>query len=232
MSSATAAVDAAAVDAAAVDALVPYDALILAGGAARRLGGQDKTGLLVGGQTLLDRVIAAVSDAVQVIVVGPVRPVQGSVRWVREEPPGGGPVAGIAAGLAEVTAPVVAVLAGDLPFLSPSAIAAMRAAVTPAVAGTVTPPVAGTVTPPVAGTAAGALLVDAGDRDQLLAGCWRTAALRGAVATLATPVDASVRRTVASLPVARVRLPVDPASPPPWWDCDTFDDVEQARSWA
>jgi molybdenum cofactor guanylyltransferase len=219
MSSATA-----AVDAAAVDALVPYDALILAGGAARRLGGQDKTGLLVGGQTLLDRVIAAVSDAVQVIVVGPVRPVQGSVRWVREEPPGGGPVAGIAAGLAEVTAPVVAVLAGDLPFLSPSAIAAMRAAVTPAVAGT--------VTPPVAGTAAGALLVDAGDRDQLLAGCWRTAALRGAVATLATPVDASVRRTVASLPVARVRLPVDPASPPPWWDCDTFDDVEQARSWA
>jgi molybdopterin-guanine dinucleotide biosynthesis protein A len=219
MSSATA-----AVATAAVDALVPYDALILAGGAARRLGGQDKTGLLVGGQTLLDRVIAAVSDAVQVIVVGPVRPVQGSVRWVREEPPGGGPVAGIAAGLAEVTAPVVAVLAGDLPFLSPSAIAAMRAALTPAVAGT--------VTPAVAGTAAGALLVAAGDRDQLLAGCWRTAALRGAVATLATPVDASVRRTVASLPVARVRLPVDPASPPPWWDCDTFDDVERARSWA
>ncbi|MEU7054400.1 NTP transferase domain-containing protein, partial [Streptomyces eurythermus] len=36
----------------------PYDAVVLAGGAARRLGGADKPGVRVGGRALLDRVLA------------------------------------------------------------------------------------------------------------------------------------------------------------------------------
>ena len=40
------------------------------------------------------------------------------VRLVREQPPGGGPVAALRAGLAEVPTDVVALLAGDLPFLT------------------------------------------------------------------------------------------------------------------
>ncbi|WP_198601894.1 NTP transferase domain-containing protein, partial [Streptomyces sp. MH60] len=36
-----------------------YDAVVLAGGAARRLGGADKPGLRVGARALLDRVLAA-----------------------------------------------------------------------------------------------------------------------------------------------------------------------------
>ncbi|MGW4109093.1 NTP transferase domain-containing protein, partial [Streptomyces sp. NPDC004976] len=36
-----------------------YDAVVLAGGAARRLGGADKPGVRVGGRALLDRVLAA-----------------------------------------------------------------------------------------------------------------------------------------------------------------------------
>ncbi|MYQ48709.1 NTP transferase domain-containing protein, partial [Streptomyces sp. SID4985] len=35
----------------------PYDAVVLAGGAARRLGGADKPGVRVGGRPLLDRVL-------------------------------------------------------------------------------------------------------------------------------------------------------------------------------
>ncbi|NED17374.1 NTP transferase domain-containing protein, partial [Streptomyces sp. SID9913] len=37
----------------------PYDAVVLAGGAARRLSGADKPGVHVGGRALIDRVLAA-----------------------------------------------------------------------------------------------------------------------------------------------------------------------------
>ncbi|MGW0901366.1 NTP transferase domain-containing protein, partial [Streptomyces goshikiensis] len=40
-----------------------YDAIVLAGGAARRLGGVDKPALPVGARTLLDRVLDACPDA-------------------------------------------------------------------------------------------------------------------------------------------------------------------------
>ncbi|MBT2472738.1 NTP transferase domain-containing protein, partial [Streptomyces sp. ISL-66] len=51
-----------------------YDAIVLAGGAARRLGGADKPGLLVGGRPLLDRVLDACADARTTVVVGGRRP--------------------------------------------------------------------------------------------------------------------------------------------------------------
>lgn len=47
----------------------PYDAVVLAGGAARRLGGADKPGLRVGGRPLLDRVLAACATATTTVVV-------------------------------------------------------------------------------------------------------------------------------------------------------------------
>jgi hypothetical protein len=94
----------------------PFDAVVLAGGASRRMG-QDKTTLYVGGLTLLDRVLASVAGAGRVVVVGPQRPVAREVVvgpqrpvarevvWALEEPPGAGPVAALAAGLPHVTAP-------------------------------------------------------------------------------------------------------------------------------
>src|SRR3712207_8857614 len=45
-------------------------------------------------------VLAAVADAAQRIVVGPPQPAPADVLVVREEPPGGGPVAALRAGLA------------------------------------------------------------------------------------------------------------------------------------
>jgi molybdopterin-guanine dinucleotide biosynthesis protein A len=110
-----------------VSRVEPYAAVILAGGAARRLGGVDKPMLAVGGRPMLDRVLDAVPDAVYRIVVGPpsLRLPPG-VRRVQEQPRGGGPVAAAAAGLAVVDAPVVALLAADLPFLDRAAILALR----------------------------------------------------------------------------------------------------------
>src|SRR3954469_15553631 len=75
-----------------------FAAVVLAGGAARRMGGADKPALPVAGQSMLIRVLAAVHDADPRVVVGlvpPDLPVQ--VHSTREDPPGGGPVAAAAA---------------------------------------------------------------------------------------------------------------------------------------
>ena len=78
-----------------MDQLPTYSALVLAGGRAARLGGQVKPQLQVGGRTMLGTVLAAVADAERRIVVGPPQPVPEGVVVVREQPPGGGPVAAL-----------------------------------------------------------------------------------------------------------------------------------------
>ncbi len=184
----------------------PYSALVLAGGRAARLGGQVKPQLEVGGRTMLGTVLAAVADAERRIVVGPPQPVPGDVVVVREQPPGGGPVAALRAGLPSVTSGVVALLAGDLPFLDGTVIALLRGAL----------------------AADGVLVVDDGGRDQYLLGVWRTDALRAALP--AGGGVTSLRRVLAPLRVDRVRPLVPPGAPPPWLDCDTPADLARARA--
>ena len=97
-------------------------AVVLAGGAGRRLGGVDKAGLVVGGRSLLDRVLAAAAAvAGRLVVVGPPRPValERAVLFVQEDEPGGGPVPAVVAALdATGGATVVVLLAVDLPLLA------------------------------------------------------------------------------------------------------------------
>jgi molybdopterin-guanine dinucleotide biosynthesis protein A len=185
----------------------PYAAVVLAGGRGARLGGRAKPQLVVGGRTILDAVLAAVADAGQRVVVGPPQPVPDGVLVVREHPPGGGPVAALRAGLESVTADVVAVLAGDLPFLTPGLVADLRSRL----------------------TGDGVLVVDDTGRDQLLLGVWRTARLRAALPEAAAHVP--LRRVLAPLAVRRLRPVVPQGTPPPWTDCDTPADLERARAW-
>jgi molybdopterin-guanine dinucleotide biosynthesis protein A len=189
----------------AVDPLPPYTAVVLAGGRAARLGGQAKPQLEVGGRSMLATVLAAVADADRRVVVGPPQPVPEDVVRVREQPPGGGPVAALRAGLPEATTDVVVVLAGDLPFLTAEAVHELRAAL----------------------TGDGVLVVDDTDCDQLLLGAWRTAALRQAVACVTGPVP--LRRALAPLRPGRLRPAVPTGTPPPWLDCDTPADLARAR---
>jgi molybdenum cofactor guanylyltransferase len=191
-----------------VDPLPPYTAVVLAGGKAARLGGQPKPQLEVGGRTMLAAVLDAVADAARRVVVGPPQPVPPDVVLVRERPPGGGPVAALRAGLPAVTTDVVALLAGDLPFLTAGLIAELRTRL----------------------TGDGVLVLDETGRDQLLLGVWRTAALRAAVADATGPT--SLRKVFEPLAVRRLRPAVVPGTPPPWTDCDTPAELARARQLA
>ena len=207
-----------------------FGMIILAGGRATRLGGADKPGLMVGGRTLLDAVLAAGTEAGarQAVIVGPSRSGAGRlpggppVRFVREEPPGAGPVPALRRGLDELShpadpgdpaaAPWLAVLAADLPFLRAVHLRALLAA--------------------AAGhdgaTRDGAVLIDDEGRSQWLAGCWRTAALRHAAGGYS---GASLHGLLAPLRPASVRITPGPGEPPPWLDCDTEADLRRARGW-
>ncbi|WP_420311291.1 NTP transferase domain-containing protein [Streptomyces sp. YS-B37] len=193
-----------------------YDAVVLAGGAARRLGGADKPGLRVGGRALLDRVLAACADADTTVVVADPRPTARPVRWAREEPPGAGPVAALDAGLRHTTADAVVVLSADLPFLEPATVRRLLTALRTS-------------------GAEGALLTDADGRDQPLVAAYLASALRRELTALASAASVGdsaaggltglpLRRLTAALALTRVPDPV--AS----FDCDTWDDLVTARA--
>jgi molybdopterin-guanine dinucleotide biosynthesis protein A len=181
-------------------------AVVLAGGAARRLGGVDKPLLTVEGTALLVRVLAAVPDARPAVVVGPpmLRAVlPGDVSLTQEDPPGGGPVAAIRAGIDLVPPAIttVAVLAGDLPFVTAPVLFRLRKAL---------------------GDSDVALLTDSGGRQQYLLGVWRTHALRTA---LSHTHSAAMRDLLATVRVTEVA----PGPGQPWFDCDTPEDLDHAR---
>ena len=108
-----------------------WDAVVLAGGEARRLGGMDKPALVIGGTSLLDVALAACTGARIRVVVGPRRPTTESVEWTREDPPGSGPLAALGAGIAALPggSDAVVVLAADLPSVDAALVGQLLAAV-------------------------------------------------------------------------------------------------------
>ncbi|MDX2932442.1 DUF6457 domain-containing protein [Streptomyces ipomoeae] len=206
-----------------------YDAVVLAGGAARRLGGADKPGVRVGGRALLDRVLTACAGAGTTVVVADARPTARPVLWAREEPPGGGPLAALDAGLRHTTAPYVAVLSADLPFLEEATVRRLLDALRTSDAdtdGTLSP--GGSEAAPPLTTPEGVLLTDPDGRDQPLVAVYRAEALRRELARLVTEhgglTGLPLRRLTAALRLARITDPV--AS----FDCDTWDDIAAARA--
>ncbi|MFC4602452.1 NTP transferase domain-containing protein [Rhodococcus kronopolitis] len=184
-----------------------FGAIVLAGGSGSRMGGVDKPALEVAGRTLLDTALDAVSGAATVVVVGPDRDLPATVRQTQESPRGSGPVAALAAGLPELgPTELVAVLAADLPFLTPAAVGALAAAL---------------AADPAADAA---FAVDEGGRVQFLLGLWRTGALTARLAALAA--DGLANQAMKTLvPTNHATVPMSDIS-----DCDTEADLAQARS--
>ncbi len=227
----------------------PFDAVVLAGGRAARLGGADKPGLRVGGRALLDRVLAACVGAGTTVVVAAPRPTPRPVVWAREIPAGGGPLAALDAGLRRTNAELVVVLSADLPFLRERTVHRLIAAVSVADGqdeghghggG-----YGGAQRAVGAGSADGAMLTDPEGRDQPLVAVYRAAALREALRGLAandaadaaagpgTPGQGEARHGLAGMPlrrlVARLEM-VRITEPLAAFDCDTWDDIAAARA--
>jgi molybdopterin-guanine dinucleotide biosynthesis protein A len=178
-----------------------FDSIVLAGGSARRMDGADKPLVDVGGRSMIEHVLDAVRGANTIVVVGPRRPAIDGVRWCREIPPGGGPVAALAAGVELITSDVVVVLAADLPDVAPAIPVLLQALDGHDLA-----------------------LLESDGQMNYLAAAWRTSALRARLAGLDTSAGASMRMLVDGTRLVGV------ADEHGWsTDCDTWADVERAR---
>lgn len=193
---------------------LPFDAVLLAGGRASRVGGRDKTAFLVAGTTLLDRALEAARGARRTVVVGlrpEVVPPDGVV-VTREDPPWSGPVAALAAGLAalpEPEAPRVLVLACDLPR-APEAVRALFE---------------GALGSDSSENAEGVVAVDDDGRRQPLLALYSAPALRRRLDDLAlggSVAGLSFRRLLAGLALVEVPVPSRLCA-----DVDTPDDVDR-----
>jgi molybdopterin-guanine dinucleotide biosynthesis protein A len=83
-----------------------WSVIVLSGGTNKRFGSK-KSEALLHGISLLDHVLSFIPKEVKTVIVG---------KDVFEEPPLGGPVAGIARGLQEVDTEFVAIAAVDMPY--------------------------------------------------------------------------------------------------------------------
>lgn len=188
-------------------------AILLAGGRATRLDGAVKPLLDVGGRSLLTRAVDAAHavGARPVVVAAPVLDESLEVEWVREDPPFGGPVAGIVAAL---THPGLAqtdwtlVLACDLarPDLAVARLLSDLAL--------------------LPGDTEGLCLADASSRPQWLTGVYRTRLLGEAARSIRDEGrDAPVRQLLDDLAIAVIA-----ASDHLTADVDTWEDLERARA--
>lgn len=190
--------------------------LVLAGGASRRFG-RDKLAEPLDGEpggvtvldVLLDAVVTAAPDAV-VVAVGPERSTRRAVRWVREDPPGGGPAAALVAGLRVVGDGWVAVVPGDAPGA-----AGALATLTQALEGT------------AAAGAVAAMAVDVSGREQPLQLVLTAEGARRLVdeAGVDAGRDLSVRLLVTALDPVRVPVPAETT-----WDVDTPEQLDTWRT--
>jgi molybdopterin-guanine dinucleotide biosynthesis protein A len=177
---------------------------VLSGGGAARLGGADKASIEVGGRTLLEHTLAALADVAEVVVVGAEVPTSRPVTFTREDPPGGGPAAGLLAGLRHFsrTPEQVVVLAVDMPLVSRDTVVRLVDAA----------------------DADGAVLVDPAGKRQHLCAVYSVAALERRRPQEGADHGLSMRALVAGLRLTEVATVGDETR-----DLDTWDDLAELR---
>jgi molybdopterin-guanine dinucleotide biosynthesis protein A len=169
-----------------------WSAIVLSGGTNKRFG-SDKSAALLHSVTLLDHVLSFIPQEIKVVTVG---------KDVFEEPPLGGPVAGIARGLQEVDTEYVAIVAVDMPYGS-----ALFSQLLNAI------------------SADAAMPVDADGFKQPLCGIYRRAALLSAIEKLGNPHGQSMRALCELLVIDEVHVDARALI-----DIDTPEDLISAHS--
>lgn len=180
--------------------------VVLSGGTAARFQGADKASMEVGGATLLEHVLGALADVPEVVVVGEELVTSRPVTFVREDPVGGGPAAGLLAGLSGFPRPprLTVVLAVDMPRVTADTVSRLQVA--------------------CEGAGDGALLVDEDGRRQYLCAVYRTEALRSAAPAYDAQHGLSMRALLSGLDLAEV-----PARAGESRDVDTWEDLSALR---
>ena len=187
------------------DPAAGFCGVVLAGGTAARMDGIDKAAVELRGRTLLELALDALLDADEVVVVAPASvPTERPVTFVCEDPPRGGPVAGLLTGVdALLRRPaLVGVLAVDMPRVTPATMRRLREA---------------------AAGRDGAFLVDADGRRQL-AGVLDAARLAGVRPGLEEQHGMALHRLLAPLDLAAVPAIGDEAV-----DIDSWADLRDLR---
>ncbi|TDW30537.1 molybdenum cofactor guanylyltransferase [Cryobacterium psychrophilum] len=194
------------------------DLIVLAGGRGSRLGGAVKPAVEVAGRTLLSRVLDAREFVRHTVIVGPpaAHAAAGDAQalWALEDPPFGGPVAGISAGLdaLDPSNPPdwFLLLACDLPWAADAARTLLATLADP------------TLSPAVEGLH----LIDAEGHAQWLTAAYRNDALRPAMHRLgARARGASMRQLVGSLALHGILDHTGAAT-----DVDTWQDVSESAA--
>lgn len=147
--------------------------IVLAGGRSSRMGA-DKAQVRVNGVRLVDALLAGLPAGMPYVVVSPF---DLGFETVSEDPPFGGPVAGIAAGSRALATPLIAVLAVDAPQSAQLVPQLVDAVLTPTDAGSL---------PDVA------VVEDDEGHLQPLCGVWRAASLSNALEAV-NPRDAAAK---------------------------------------
>lgn len=193
--------------------------IVLTGGGSTRMG-RHKPALQVGGRPIITSVLEAAHEH-PTVVVGTPEEVPAGTLVVRESPPGGGPVAGIAAGLAVLAdmpgveeparVELVGILAGDLPFLTAEHLDELFVALTSGPEDLERPGVA--------------LAVDPEGHANWLCAVWRADELRRRLAEVGDASGTSVRKLLHGIRQVHV---LDETG----WstDVDTPEDLDAARN--
>lgn len=152
------------------------------------MGGVDKLAAGLHGRRLIDWLLAdaAALPARPIVVARPSLELDDAIDRTLENPPHGGPVAGIAAGLALAAAPTVGIVGGDAPF---------AARVLPLLREKLNE------------SCDGVLARTPDGRDQLLLGVFHRSSLQRALATLDSPRDKSVRALYRPLNLGSADVP-------------------------
>jgi len=169
-----------------------WSAIVLSGGTNKRFG-SDKSVAILHGITLLDNVLSFIPKEIKTVIVG---------KDVFEEPPSGGPVAGIARGLQEIDSEYVAIAAVDMPYgsaLFPQLLEAI--------------------------SADAAMPVDAEGFKQPLCGIYRRTSLLAAIEKLGNPHGQSMRAICDLLIIDQVQVDAHVLI-----DIDTPEDLIRAHS--
>jgi molybdopterin-guanine dinucleotide biosynthesis protein A len=168
---------------------VTFAGAVLAGGASTRLG-RDKALIEVGGRPLVQRATSALADAgasAVTVVGGDADRLHGlGLDVVPDGWPGRGPLGGILTAFGWSPAPVVVVLACDLPFVTDDVVAAVVGALGE-----------------LGESSVDAALAETTDLEPLC-GAWRVAACEPSMLSAFTAGERAVHRAIATLRVRRV----------------------------